>query len=171
MKSKLQKIDELKKLEEALPKAGITIFTTFAREGEKGLSVSQIQELKRALRALDSSYATAKKTLLDLALKDLKYEGVDVYGMQGSVGLVLGDGDSYAVAKKLYEFAKKNQALQFFGAFSAGKFISKEEFISMATLPSREVLLARLFGMMKYPLSALAMVLKQIGDKKQPAAA
>ena len=45
MKTKVQKQEELKMLEEKLPKSTITIFTTFARAGEKGLGVSQIQEL------------------------------------------------------------------------------------------------------------------------------
>lgn len=160
-------------LEEKVPKSKITIFTTFSRAGEKGLSVAQMQELKRALRAIDSEYLIAKKSLVDIALRELKYDGLDIYGMDGSVGLVLGHGeDVYGIAKKLYEFAKKNPALQFFGAFSDGSFLAREAFIEMALMPSREVLLARLFGMMKYPISSLAMVLKQIseqgtGDKGQ----
>jgi large subunit ribosomal protein L10 len=166
VKTKVQKKSELKALEEKLPKAKITIFTTFAREGEKGLSVSQLQELKRALREMGSEYSTAKKTLLEIALKDLKYDGIDVYALQGSIGLVTGDSEPYGVAKKLYEFAKKNPALKVFGALVEGKFVGKEEVTLMATLPSREVLLSRMLGMMKFPLTALAMVLKQIGEKK-----
>lgn len=166
MKTKVQKVEELKKLEEKLPKSTITIFTTFARAGEKGLSVAQVQELKRAMRGMNSEYLIAKKSLIDLAAKDLKYDGVDVYGMNGSVGVVLGHDDAYAIAKKLYEFAKKNQALQFFGAIIDGAFVAKEKFIEMAVMPSREVLLGQLLGMMMYPISSFAMVLKQIADQK-----
>ncbi len=165
MKTKLQKKDDLKKLKEKMPKSGITIFTTFARAGEKGLSVQQIQELKKALRAANSQFTTAKKTLLEIALRDLKYDGVDVYGMAGSMGLVIGAEDPYAIAKKVYDFAKKNQALQLFGALLDGKFVTKADVLAMATMPSRDVLLSRLLGMMMYPISSLAMVLKQIADK------
>ena len=166
MKTRVQKNQEVKKLKEKFPKSTISIFTTFAREGEKGLSVAQVQELKRALRVMDSEYLIAKKSLVDITVKDLKYDGVDVYGMNGSVGVVLGSNDPYAIAKKLYEFAKKNQALQFFGAWLDGKFVAKDAFIEMAMLPSKEVLIGRLLGMLTYPMRGLAVALSQIAEKK-----
>jgi len=169
MKPKSQKKEELKKLKEKLPKSKITVFTTFSRAGEKGLSVAQMSELKKALRAIDAELFVTKKTLMDLALKELKNEA-DVYGMEGSVGLVFGDGDSYAISKKLYEFAKKNKALQFFGAIFENSFMGKEGFLEMAKMPSRETLLARLFGMMKYPVSGLAIVLSEVAKKKDSVA-
>ncbi len=167
MKPKSQKKEELKKLKAKLPKSKITVFTTFSRAGEKGLSVAQMSELKRVLRAMDAEYFVTKKTLMDLALKELKNEGVNIYDMDGSVGLVLGSGDVYAIAKKLYEFAKKNKALQFFGAIFENSFMGKEGFLEMAKMPSRETLLARLFGMMKYPISGLAVVLNEVAKNKQ----
>ena len=169
MKPKSQKKEELKKLKAKLPKSKITVFTTFSRAGEKGLSVAQMSELKRALRALHAEYFVTKKSLMDIALKELKNEA-DVYGMTGSVGLVLGDEDAYAVAKKLYEFSKKNQALKFFGAIFEDHFMDKERFLEMAKMPSKETLLARLFGMMKYPISGLAIVLSEVAKKKEAAA-
>ena len=173
MKPKSLKKEELKKLKAKLPKSKITIFTTFSRAGEKGLSVAQMSELKRALRAIDAELVVTKKTLIDLALKELKNEGVNIYEMDGSVGLVLGNGDAdaYAISKKLYEFSKKNAALKFFGALLENNFIGKEGFLEMAKMPSREVLLARLFGMMKYPISGLAIVLNEVAKKKESATA
>ncbi len=169
MKPKSQKKEELKKLKAKLPKSKITVFTTFSRAGEKGLSVAQMSELKRALRAMDAELFVTKKTLMDLALKELKSEA-DVYGMEGSVGLVLGNGDVYAISKKLYEFAKKNKALQFFGAIFENNFMGKDGFLEMAKMPSKETLLARLFGMMKYPISGLAIVLSEVAKKKEATA-
>ncbi|OGN06372.1 MAG: 50S ribosomal protein L10 [Candidatus Yanofskybacteria bacterium RIFCSPHIGHO2_01_FULL_45_42] len=166
MKSKQQKIQELTGLKAKMPKASITIFTTFSRAGEKGLSVAQMQELKRALRGIESEYLVTKKTLIDKALKAGKYDGVDIYGVSGSVGLVVGQGDAYSVSKKVYEFAKKNPVLQFFGAIFEGKFVDGIKFKEMAMMPSREMLLGRLLGMMKYPLTAMAIVLRQISEKQ-----
>lgn len=166
MKSKTQKSEELKNLKAKLPKSKITIFTTFSRAGEKGLSVAQMSELKRALRGMNAELFVTKKTLMDLVLKELKSEA-DVYGMEGSVGLVFGDGDSYAISKKLYEFAKKNKALQFFGALFENSFVGKEGFLEMAQMPSRDTLLARLLGMMKYPISGLAIILNEVAKNKQ----
>jgi len=168
MKTRSQKQTEVGKLKEALPKSTITIFTTFAREGEKGLSVAQMQELKRALRSLNQSeYLIAKKSLTDLTVKDLNYDGVDVFSMPGSLGVVVGNDDAYSIAKKVYEFSKKNQALKFFGAYFDGSFLDVERFMEMAKMPSRNDLLARLFSMMKYPLSSLVIVLSEIGKTKK----
>lgn len=171
MKSKAQKKEELKKVEKKIPEAVITIFTTFSREGEKGLTVPQTQELRRALRGVQSEYMTTKKTLLEIALRDLKYDGIDVYSMDGSMGLVMGKSDNpedaYAICKVLYDFAKKHPMLKFFGALYGGKFVGREHFIEMATMPSWEVLLVRLMWMLQYPATSLASVLWQIAEKKQ----
>ncbi|MDP4001754.1 MAG: 50S ribosomal protein L10, partial [bacterium] len=75
--------------------------------------------------------------------------------------------ESYSIAKKVYDFAKKNPALQFFGAFVDGVFISKEQFLEMAKMPSKEVLIGRLLGMMKYPLTGLTIVLNEIAKKQE----
>jgi large subunit ribosomal protein L10 len=166
MKTKAQKKTAIDALAKELPKATITIFTTFARKGEKGLSVAELQQLKRALRADKSEYLVAKKTLIEKTMEGLKYDGIDVYGMEGSMGLVVGHGDAYAVAKELYAFAKEHKALQMFGAWLDGHAVSREDLLAMALLPSREELLVRLLGMMKYPLTSLAIVLNQVAKNK-----
>ncbi|HXV26760.1 MAG TPA: 50S ribosomal protein L10 [Candidatus Paceibacterota bacterium] len=167
MKTKEQKKDSIDALEKALPDAAITVFTTFARAGEPGLSVAQLQELKRSLRKEGGKYLVAKKTLVDKALADLKYDGIDVFGMEGSLGLVLASGDAYAVAKTLHKFAKDNPALKLFVAYSDGHALTHEELLEMATMPSRDELIARLLGMLNYPLSSLAIVLNQVAKQKE----
>ena len=169
MKPKSQKKEELKKLKSKLP-SKVAVLTTFSRAGEKGLSVSQMSQLKKMLREISAEYFVTKKTLIDLALKDSEHSDVRIYEIDGSVGLVFSDNDPYLVSKKLYEFAKKNTALQFFGALFDSRFVNKDGFLEMAKMPSREILLARLFGMMKYPVSGLAIVLKEIAKKKVPMA-
>jgi large subunit ribosomal protein L10 len=166
MKTKAQKKESIDALEQVLPGSTITIFTTFARAGEAGLSVAQMQEMKRAIRSADGEYIVAKKTLVDKALHDLKYDGVDVFGMDGSMGLVLGHGDAYAIAKQLYQFAKANPALKLFVAWMDGHAVSHEQLMDIATLPTRDELIARLLGMLKYPLSSLAVVLNQVATQK-----
>jgi len=99
MKSKQKKQEELSKLKEQLPKSKITIFTSFSKPGEKGLSVAQATQLKRLLRSNDADYIVTKKTLMEKAF--VKNKDVDVYQVAGSPGLVLGYGDPYNVAKKV----------------------------------------------------------------------
>ncbi|WKZ27145.1 MAG: 50S ribosomal protein L10 [Candidatus Paceibacterota bacterium] len=168
MKTRTQKATELSLLKEKLPKATIRIFTTFARDGEKGLSVAEMQQLKRALRKIGAEFLIAKKSLVDIASRDLNYDGVDVFGMNGSVGIALAEGDQYAVAREIYKFAKEHEALKLYSAWGDG-YITPELLAEMATMPSREELVVRLLGMLQYPIRSLAMVLQQIADK-QPAA-
>ena len=165
MKTKAQKQEAIEQLEKSLPEASITIFTTFSRAGEQGLTVSQLQQLKRSLRKEDAEYVVAKKTLLTKALKDLNYDGIDVDALEGSVGLVVGRGDIYAVARAAYQFAKANPALRLFVAYSDGKVMTTEEVTEVATMPSKDELIARLLGMLNYPLRSLAIVLNQIAEK------
>ncbi|MEK7514990.1 MAG: 50S ribosomal protein L10 [Patescibacteria group bacterium] len=169
MKTRTQKASELSLLKEKLPKATIRIFTTFARDGEKGLSVAEMQQLKRALRKIGAEFLIAKKSLVDIASRDLNYDGVDVFSMNGSVGIALAEGDQYAAAREVYKFAKEHEALKLYSAWGDG-YITPELLAEMATMPSREELVVRLLGMLQYPIRSLAMVLQQIADK-QPAAA
>jgi len=166
MKTKAQKKESIDALAKQLPDSTMTVFTTFARAGEPGLSVGQMETLKRALREVDGEYVVAKKTLVDKTLTDLKYDGVDIFGMDGSMGLVLARGDAYAIAKVLYKFAKENPALKMYAAWMDGHLVSHAELIDIATLPSRDELIARLLGMLKYPLSSLAVVLNQVAKQK-----
>lgn len=167
MKTKVQKQEELKSLQSKLPKSQITVFTSFARTGEKGLSVAQMTQLKRLLRETKSEYVVTKKTLIERAAKDMtKDAGIDVYAMNGSLGLVVGNEEPYGIAKKLYEFSRKNPALKFFGAVVEGTFLSKEQFMEMAKMPSKEVLIGRLLGMMKYPITSLYVVMGEITKQK-----
>lgn len=163
MKTKGQKKQELKSLQNKLPDSQITVFTSFARSGEKGLSVAQMTQLKRLLREAHSEYVVTKKTLIERATAG---KNVDVYGMDGSLGLVVGKDEPYGIAKKVYDFAKKNPALQFFGAIVNGEFISKDAFMEMAKMPSKEVLIGRLLGMLTYPMRGLAVALNEVAKKK-----
>jgi large subunit ribosomal protein L10 len=169
MKSKSQKKEELNQIKGKIPGFKIVVFTTFSRAGEKGLSVSRMSELKRTLRSMDSEYLVVKKSLIDLALKDLSYDGVDIFALHGSIGLAFGGDDYYAVAKKLYEFSKKNPALKFFGAFVERNFVDADKFLEIAKMPSRETLIARLLGMMKYPLTGLYVVLDEVSKQRASA--
>ena len=166
MKTKVQKKEELKSLQSKLPESQITVFTSFARSGEKGLSVAQMTQLKRLLREAHSEYVVTKKTLIERAAKEMGKAEIDVYSMDGSLGLVVGNEEPYGIAKKLYEFSRKNQALKFFGAIVGGAFISKEQFMEMAKMPSKEVLLGRLLGMLTYPIRGLAVSLNEIAKQK-----
>lgn len=155
MKTFKQKVEQLAKLKDKLAKSKLTVFTSFVRAGEKGLNVAEMKELKKTLRVAEAEYLVSKKSLLNRALKG----AVSVFQFSGSVGVAFGYGDEAATARNLYGFAKKNPAMKFFGALFGGKFIDDGQFIELAKLPTKEIMISRAVSMIKYPLSGLVNIL------------
>ena len=159
MKTFDQKVKIAESLKDKFSKAKIAIFTSFARTGEKGLTVEAMNRFRKDLRTQDGEYVVEKKTLLDRVLK-AKHALVDVFGYEGSLGTVFGYGDESAITKLLYQFSKQNSALKYHGALLNGQLLNAAEISEFAKLPSREVLLAQAVGMTAYPLRGLATVLQ-----------
>lgn len=153
MKTKQQKQASFKEIKEKLAKAKVAIFTSFAQAGTKGLNVAGMRELRKSLRPLDAEYTVEKKTIFNRVI-DQK--------LPGSLGVAYGYADPYAVAKALYQFAKKNVALKLFGGLAGDTILDEGMVKEMALMPSKEVLIGRLVGMLSYPMRSLAVVLNQI---------
>jgi len=120
----------------------------------RGLSVKQLQELRRALGE-SVSYSVAKNTLTKLAAKDAGVE-IDEALLTGPTAIAFINGDVVEAAKGLRDFGKDNSALVIKGGFLDGKALSPDEIKKLADLESREVLLAKLAGGMKASLNNAA---------------
>ena len=163
MKTKQQKKETVQDLSRKMPEAEMVVFTSYSRVGEKGLSVAKMRELKKALRGLGAEYLVAKKNLIRIAAEQVYLKGlVDVSGFEGSLGVVVGpkEGDSAVLSKNVYDFAKANPVFKVFGAILEEKYLNADSFNELAKLPSREILLGRVAGMMQYPLTGLINVLQ-----------
>ncbi len=165
MKTKQQKHKSFKEIKDKLSKAKITVVTSFSQAGSKGLNVSMMKDLRKSLRPLDSEYEVTKKTVLDKALTS-DQKASRIFTNPGSIGVAYGYGDPFGVAKALYQFAKKNAALKLYGAYLGSEFLDEAQFLEMAKLPTKEVLIGRLVGMLSYPIRGLAVVLDQIAKTK-----
>lgn len=163
MRTKEQKKKTVKDLSKKLPEAELVIFTSYSQAGEKGLSVAKMRELKKALRGLGAEYVVAKKNLIRIATEQIGLAKlVDINGFIGSLGLVVGpkESDSAALSKNVYDFSKANPSFKVFGAILEQKYLNADRFNELAKLPSQEVLLGRVAGMMRYPLTGLMNVLQ-----------
>lgn len=165
MKTKQQKHDSFKAIKDKLGKAKITVITSFSQAGTKGLNVTSMKELRTSLRPLDSEYEVTKKTVLDKALTS-EQKVSQIFSNQGSIGVAYGYGDPFGVAKALYQFSKKNTALKLYGAYLDSEFMDEAQLLEMAKLPTKEVLIGRLVGMLSYPIRGLVVVLDQIAKTK-----
>lgn len=131
----------------------------------KGLTVAEVSELRKALKAQEVGYTVAKKNLLRRALKDAKVAG-DEPALEGEIALAYGS-DELAPAREVAPFVKKFQGhLAFAGGIFEGKFVSKEEITSIAAIPGMETLRAMFAQIINSPRSRLAIALGQVAQKK-----
>ena len=117
----------------------------------RGLTVKQLQELRRALGE-NANYAVVKNTLTKIAAKEAGVEGFDDL-LTGPTAIAFINGDLVEAAKGLRDFAKANPALVIKGGYVDGAPMDANEIAKLADLESREVLLGKLAGAMLASLS------------------
>ena len=136
----------------------------------RGLTVEQDTQLRKQLREAGISYKVYKNTMIRFAAKDTPFEALGPI-LEGPTAMAVSKTDATAPARILSEFGKKNPALEIKGGVVEGTYYDAKGMQAIAAVPSREVLLGRLFGSMKSPISNLARVLNQIAEKgSEPAA-
>jgi large subunit ribosomal protein L10 len=123
----------------------------------RGLTVKQLQELRRSLGA-NANYAVVKNTLAKLAAKDAGIDGFDDL-LTGPTAIAFINGDVVEAAKGLRDFAKANPTLVIKGGVLDGKPLDASEIAKLADLESREVLLGKLAGGMLASLSQAVYLL------------
>jgi len=125
----------------------------------KGIKVVDIQKLRREIKKAEGEYKVAKKTLINLALKQ-ENRKIDMAKFEGSLALVFGYRDSVSIAKILVNFGKKNENLKILGGLINDIFLTTEQIKDLANIPSREELLAKLIWSIQYPISGFVNVLQ-----------
>ena len=120
----------------------------------RGLTVAELKELRSAIRQ-DAEYAVVKNTLAAIAARDA---GLEAFAseLKGPSAVAFVTGEPVEAAKALRDFAKDNQQLVIKGGVMDGQVLSAEAVDKLASLESREVLLARAAGAMKASLSKAA---------------
>lgn len=148
--TKAKKVEVLNELNDKFAKAKAVYFANY-----RGLTVKKVTDLRKKLHKVNVDYVVAKKTLGRLAMKNNNLPEATKELMDGPIAFVFGYEDVVVPVKALYEFAKDADKLQILGGLVDGKFVSKADAKALAMLPSREVLLAKLVGSMKSPISGL----------------
>jgi len=153
-KSKFQKQETVKSLQDGLKAAKAVVFANF-----QGLKVSEAEELRRECRKNDIKVVAAKKTLVKRACKDLGFNDIDPKVFTGGVATFMALGDEISAAKIVATFSKTHEVVQLFGGVLEGKFIDAAMVKSLASLPSKQELLGRLVGTINAPVSGFVNVL------------
>lgn len=132
--------------------------------GYKGLTVAQDMKLRAKFREAGVSYHVVKNTMLRIAANETGLEGLDSV-LNGTTAIAVSADDAVAPAKVIYDFIKENklektEVLTIKAGVVEGKIIGVDEVKALASLPSREVLIAKVLGSMQAPISGMVNVLQ-----------
>lgn len=160
MLTKKVKQDIVAGLEGGLKNATSAVFVTF-----HGLVVADVNMLRRNLEKAGVNYKVARKTLLKRALAAQNYEGT-LPELTGEIAVATST-DPLAAAREVYEFQKTHKDnVSIAGGMFEGKYMSQAEMLSIATIPSRDVLLAQFLNLINSPIQRFVVALGQIAEKK-----
>jgi len=124
----------------------------------RGLTVQQLSELRKQLRAVSAQYNVVKNRLAKIAIASTELEGLAKH-LSGPTGMIVSRGDAVAVAKALQAFARTNQALAIKAGVVDGQMLEPAGLKALADLPSRDALRAQIVGAVQGPLAQLVGLL------------
>lgn len=159
-KNRQLKEAKVAEIKEKLEKAQAVVLAKY-----QGLTVEEDTLLRKNLREAGIEYKVYKNTLVTLVVKELGIEGFDEY-LEGPVSIAFGYDDVTAPARILNDFAKDHKALELKAGIVDGELYDAAKIQQLATIPSKEVLIAKLLGSIKSPISSFARVISAIADSK-----
>ncbi|MDF1596605.1 MAG: 50S ribosomal protein L10 [Acidimicrobiia bacterium] len=148
-----EKVQAVEEIKERLENSEATFLAEY-----RGLSVSEQQQLRRGLRAADAEYKVVKMSLARRAATELGLDEL-IESMHGPTALAFANSDAVPVAKVLKDFAKEHDRLVLKVGLMSGKLLPPEQVSKLAEIEPRDVLLAKIAGAAKAPLSKMAGML------------
>ena len=155
-----QKEKEVKKLAERMKTAKVILLTDY-----RGIDVFKVTNLRSDLRNVNAEYSVIKNNIIKRALEMNGETGLEDK-LEGPTALIMCDEDYLETSKVIYNFSKANDFYKIKGGIIDGKLMTSEEIITLAKLPSRQELLAKLAGALLANITKLAVALDQVKDRK-----
>ena len=155
-----QKEEEVSKLAEKLKEAKIILLTDY-----RGINVADVTKLRADLRNTNSEYKVIKNNIIKRALDANGESGLDDL-LEGPTAIVIGTEDYLEPSKVIYNFSKNNEFYKIKGGIIEGKVMTAEEIITLAKLPSRQELMAKLAGALLGNITKLAVALDAVREQK-----
>ena len=155
--SRAKKNEQVEKLSADLKDVSSLIVSTYSK-----MTVAQDYELRKTLRSTGAKYQVVKNTLAQRAAKGTKVEGV-LKGLAGVTSIAYTQGDPIALAKALSKYAKDNPEFTFKAGVVEGRVISIKEIETLATMPSKEEIMAKLLFLINAPAQRLVTAMNAVG--------
>ena len=130
----------------------------------KGLTVAQVSELRNAFRKAGATYKVYKNRLMKIAFESLGIKFDDSL-LEGTTAVAFHSEDAIAPAKIAVDGENKYKALKVKAAWYDGKQLDMNETKKLASIPSKEVLVAQLVGLLTMPMRGLAVAINEIAKK------
>ena len=147
------------KIEESLKESASLTIVEY-----RGLTVADISELKKSLKAVGSSFNVYKNTLFTKASDELGYKDLNQY-LTGSNAFVFSK-EINAGPKVLAKFAKRNEFLVIKAGLAEGKVMDAEGMKTIASLPDKNGLLSMFLSCLNAPIQKFAATVKAVADSK-----
>lgn len=171
MSTKAFKQEKIEAMKEKFAKAKVAVVTDY-----KGYTVEEITKLRRELQKQEGDYMVTKNTLAKIAVKGTEFEVLNEV-MKGSIAVAFGFKDEVAPAKVLTKFIKESKKGEILSAVLDGKLLSQKEAESLAKMPSKEEIYAKMLGSINSPatgivgainavMSGLVRAMDQVAKKK-----
>jgi len=152
---KEQKAEQVEEIAERLKKAKVAILTDY-----RGLTVTQLQDLRTRLRGGEVEYRVVKNTLARRAAEAAGHKALESE-LKGPVAIAFGYDDLGVAPKLINEFVRATRLkLEIVGGLVEGRVFSPDQVKQLADLPSRESLLAQLLGTLQSPVGQLVGIMQ-----------
>lgn len=158
-----QKQDLVLQLKSQFQKSGSIFLVNY-----QGLSVNELQQLRKNIYKTSSAFKVAKVRLIKHAVSDLdpSVKELDPF-CKGQLGVVFSNKQEHEMVKVLHDFSKAHASFSLVVGHSNGRILNQETLLRLAQLPSREVLLAQIAGTMQGMISQVARLIKALKEKRE----
>ncbi|SHK35424.1 50S ribosomal protein L10 [Tepidibacter formicigenes] len=147
---------------EKLQKSSSTIVVDY-----RGLTVEEVTELRKKFREANVEYKVYKNTLVRRAAKEVGISELNDELLVGPNAIAFGFEDPVAPARVISDFMKDHPKLELKMGIVEGEFYDKDKIEEFSKIPSREVLIAKLLGSLKAPVSNFAYLLDALIKKQE----
>lgn len=157
LKLNAKKVETVAKLKEKLEKTKALFLADY-----RGLTHQQLESLRKTLKKIGAEFVVAKNTLLKIAIRQLDNKAIEQLEpkLKNPTATLFAFGDEIAAIKEVARFIKSVQLPKIKIGFFAGKIATEADFQKLATIPTRDVLLATLVIRLKSPLYGLHYALR-----------
>ena len=154
-----QKIAAVEALSDKMGKAASGVLVKY-----QGITVEDDTKMRKALREAGVSYKVVKNSLTGRACEEVGFGEMKQY-LNGMTAIAISEKDAVSPAKILKEYAEKIESFQILAGYVDGAVIDCKTVEELASIPSKEVLIAKFMGSIKSPIYKFAYALKAIADK------